>query len=54
MGQYLCAGVCYADITSRVTFFGEFASKEFIEFSAEDTVCDEFALFANLSRHLAT
>jgi hypothetical protein len=46
------AGVCYTDITSRVTFFGEFTSEEFIEFGAEDTVCDELALFADLGGHL--
>ena len=50
--QYLCASVCYANITSRVTFFGEFAGKELAEFGAEDTVCDKFALFADLGGHL--
>jgi hypothetical protein len=50
--QYFGAGVCYTDITSRVTFFGEFTSEEFIEFGAEDTVCDELALFADLGGHL--
>jgi hypothetical protein len=50
--QYLCASVCYTDITPRVTFFGKFAGKEFAEFGAEDTVCDKFALFADLGGHL--
>jgi hypothetical protein len=50
--QYLCAGMSYTDITARVTFFGEFASEEFVEFGAEDTVCDKLALFADLGGHL--
>jgi hypothetical protein len=49
---YLGAGVCYTDITSRVTLLGEFASEEFIEFSAEYTVSYELALFADLSGHI--
>jgi len=42
----------HTDITSRVTFFGEFTSEELVEFGAEDTVSYELALFADLSRHL--
>jgi hypothetical protein len=41
-----------ADITTRVTFLGEFTHKEFVEFSAEDTVGDKLALFADLARHV--
>lgn len=40
------------DITTRVTFLGEFASKEFVEFGAENTVSDKLASFTNLSGHL--
>jgi hypothetical protein len=49
---YLGAGVGDTDITSRVTLLGEFASEEFIEFSAEYTVSYELALFADLSGHI--
>ena len=42
----------HADITTRVPFFGEFASKEFIELGAEYTISDELALFADLGGHL--
>jgi hypothetical protein len=41
----------YTDITTGVTFLGEFASEEFIKFSAEDTICDKLALFADLGGH---
>lgn len=40
------------DIAARVTFLGEFTGEEFIEFSAENTVGDKLAPFANLSGHL--
>jgi len=51
-GNYLGAGMSHADITTRVPFFGEFASKEFIELGAEYTISDELALFADLGGHL--
>lgn len=49
--QYLSACMSDTDIAARVTFLGEFTGKEFIEFGAEDTVCDKLALFADLSGH---
>lgn len=42
----------HTNITSRVTFFREFASEEFVEFGTEYTVGHELALFADLSGHL--
>jgi hypothetical protein len=44
--------VGHTHITSGVTLLGEFASEEFVEFGAEDTVSYELALFADLSGHL--
>ena len=40
------------DITSRVTFLSKFTSEELVQFSTEDTVCDELALLADLAGHL--
>jgi len=50
--MHLSAGVGYTNITARVTLLCELAGEEFIEFGAEDTVCDKLALFADLGRHL--
>ena len=41
-----------ANVTARVTFLGKFTGEEFVEFSAENTVGDELASFADLGRHL--
>ena len=49
---YFGTGVGDTNITARVTLLGEFTGEEFVKFGAEDTVCDELALFADLSRHL--
>ena len=39
------------DITAGVAFLGEFTGKEFVEFGAENTVCNKLALFADLGGH---
>lgn len=47
--KYLGACVRDTDIAARVAFLGKFTGKEFVEFGAEDTVCDKLALFTDLS-----
>jgi hypothetical protein len=42
----------HTDITTRVAFFSEFTSEEFIEFSTKYTVGYELSLFTDLSGHL--
>lgn len=41
-----------ANITARITLFGEFTSEELVKFGAEYTVCYELALFADLCGHI--
>ena len=50
--MYLRASMGYTNVTARVALFCEFAGEEFVEFGAEDTVCDKLALFADLGGHL--
>jgi len=47
----LSASMGHTNVATRVTFFREFAGEEFIEFGAENTICDELSLFADL-RHI--
>lgn len=39
------------NITARVTFLRQLAGEEIVEFSTEDTISDELALFADLGGH---
>ena len=47
----LCARVRDTDIATRVTFFRELAGEKVVQLGTEDTICNELALFANLSGH---
>jgi hypothetical protein len=49
--RYLSARVGDTDIAARVTFFSELTGEKFIELGAEDTIGDEFSLFADLGGH---
>jgi len=46
------SGGGHSDIAARVSLLGEFTGKEIIEFSAENTIGDEFSPLATLCRHL--
>lgn len=52
MWMYLGAGMGHTNVTARVTLLCELAGEEFIEFGAEDTVCNKLAFFADLGSHL--
>jgi len=41
-----------ADIATRVALFRKLTGKELVQLSAEDTISDELALFADLGSHL--
>jgi hypothetical protein len=47
----LCARMRDSDIATRVTFLREFAGEKVVQLRTEDTICDELALFADLSGH---
>jgi hypothetical protein len=49
--MYLSASVGHSDIATRVTFLGQFAGEELVEFSTEDTIGDKLSLLANLAGH---
>lgn len=48
---HFSASVCHTDITARITLLGELAGQKVIKFGLEDTVGDELALLADLTRH---
>ena len=47
----LSACVSDSNVAAGILLLGEFTGKEFIEFSAEYTICNEFSLLADLSCH---
>ena len=48
---YLSTGMGDTDVTARVALLGKLSGKEFVQFSTEHTISNEFASLADLGGH---
>ena len=49
---YLGTRMCDTDVATRVALLGKLTGEKFVQFGAEDTICDELSLLADLSGHV--